>query len=278
MSQYHEHEGCENRDVNQCACSHDHNEHCDPCKGKILDTQTECQCTSTPVIPKIIAPGAFVGKIPVVLAETTVTIPIISKIKLENTALEIKQINKNVYVTQCHLMETHPGACTGTLFLEGFVRKNIQYATVSCVGNNGETISGGINHTTVRVPFTCSTTVTFLNRPVLRGPIFNETPATTTVEYLGEFVNGRDLCSEPVLGSDPCQKGFVHHEIFNEPVFCELICATIQEDDFPRCPKPIQSFCDNNIERTFNSLEEKMLVNITLKVLQKQQVGLNAIP
>ncbi|MBI6875547.1 CsxC family protein [Clostridium aciditolerans] len=268
---------CEDRDNDVCDCSHhDHDEHCDSCRAKIINTHTGCQCSNKKVVPKTIAPGAFVGKIPIVLAETTITIPVISNIKLEHKALEIKNINKNLYVTQCHLMETTPCATTGTLFIEGFVRKNIQYATVDCVDHNGETISGGIKHTTVRIPFSCTTTVTFLQKPVLRGPIFAETPAVTQVEFLGEFANRKDICAEPTQGSDPCQKGFVHHEIFNEPIFCELIKATIQEDDFTKCPKPIVSNCKTNLERTFNSIEEKMLISLTLKVLQKQQVGLTA--
>lgn len=278
MSHEHEKDYCEDMDNKVCTCSQDHHKDChESCGAKIIDTDTECQCSNTPVLPTVIPSGAFVGKIPVVLAETTVTIPIKSNIKLASKALEIKEINKNVYVTQCHLMETPSGATTGTLFLEGFVRKNIQYATIDCVDKNGETISGGIKHTTVRIPFCCTTTVNFLRRPVLRGPIFTETPPASQVEYLGEFINDQNACAEPIQGSDPCQRGFVHNEIFNEPVFCELIRAAIQEDDFTRCPRSITSNCGNSIEQTFNSIEEKMLVSITLKVLQKQQVGLTAI-
>ena len=257
-------------------CSNKEESH-DSCNAKVINTHTQTELLATPVIPTIVAPGPIIGKIPVVLAETSITIPVISNIKLEKRALEIKQINKNVYVTQCHLMETTPESCTGTLFIEGFVRKNIQYATVSCVSENGQTISGGINHTTVRIPFRGTATVQFLKKPVLRGPIFNTTPPADSVEYLGEFSNSKDICAEPVMGLNPCQKGFVHTENFNEPIFCELISAIIKEDDFQKCPKPISSCCENNIERTFRTLEEKMLITITLKVLQKQQVGLTAI-
>lgn len=270
------HEHCEDRDDKICGCS-EHEECHDPCNAKVISTHTETEFVSTPVLPNIIAPGPFIGKIPVVLAETTITIPVISNIKLEKRALEIKQINKNVYVTQCHLMETPPCATSGTLFIEGFVRKNIQYATVTCVSEHGETISGGINHTTVRIPFRGTATVNFFKRPVLRGPIFTTSPPPDEVEYLGEFNNSKDICAEPIMGRNPCQKGFVHTENFNEPIFCELIDATIKEDDFQKCPKPISYSCENNIERTFNTLEEKMLITITLKVLQKQQVGLTAI-
>ncbi|WP_411680590.1 CsxC family protein [Clostridium thailandense] len=270
-------EHCEDRDDNLCDCSQQEECH-DSCNAKVINTHTQTEFLATPVVPNLIPAGAFVGKIPIVLAETSITIPVISNIKLEKRALEIKQINKNVYVTQCHLMETPPEACSGTLFIEGFVRKNIQYATVSCVSENGQTISGGINHTTVRIPFRGTATVEFLRRPVLRGPIFNTTPPADSVEFLGEFSNTKDICAEPVMGLNPCQKGFVHTENFNEPIFCELIGAVIKEDDFQKCPRPISSSCcDNNIERTFKTLEEKMLITITLKVLQKQQVGLTAI-
>ena len=43
-------------------------------------------------------------KVPVLLAEIRVTIPVVSEIKLEDNAIEIKRIKKNVYLTQCHLI------------------------------------------------------------------------------------------------------------------------------------------------------------------------------
>ena len=61
---------------------------------------------------------------------------------------EIKRITKNVYLTQCKLLPRSGKIgkdgtlISGKLFISGFVRKNIEYATADCVDKDG--ISGRI--------------------------------------------------------------------------------------------------------------------------------------
>lgn len=258
---------------NECSCSHNHHD-CDTesCKGRVISAETESSCPNVPVVPKVIPAGAFVGKIPVVLAETSISIPILAELKLEERALEIKRIKKNVYVTQCHLLPTHHCDTTGTLFIEGFIRKNVEYATEECTTEG--TICGRIKQCTFNVPFRCTTTVTFLASPVLRGPIFTATPPTTETEIFEDTLRGCDVCAEPIIGRDPCQQNFKTTEFFNEPVFCELVSATFNETDIHKNPR---TCCENPTEQTFRKFTEKCLLTLTIKVLQKQQVGLTAI-
>ncbi|MCD8509965.1 MAG: hypothetical protein LRY73_08925 [Bacillus sp. (in: Bacteria)] len=80
------------------------------------------QSKNTPIMPKAIK-NAYV-KVPVVLGETKVQLDMVADIKFPEPVLEIKDIKKNIKVTQCRLLLP-----TNKLFLAGFVRKNIQYAT-----------------------------------------------------------------------------------------------------------------------------------------------------
>ena len=257
---------------NTCSCSHEQSK-CDQpeCSGRVVSAETEPGCQNVPVIPKTIEAGLFVGKIPVVLAEAKITIPIMAELKLEERALEIKRIKKNVFITQCHLLPTEPCDTTGTLFIEGFIRKNVEFATEECSSEG--VICGRIKHCTFKVPFRCTTTVHFFKKPVLRGPIFVPNPPTTETEIFQDTLKDCDVCREPIIGNDPCQQNFTSTEFFNEPVFCELVSASFNETDIHKHPR---TCCDDPTEQTFRRITEKVLLTLKIKVLQKQQVGLNA--
>ena len=69
-----------------------------------VETECGCICEQECVNPTVIPCGDVFVKIPVVLAETEVTIPIEAIIKLDKDAIEIKRIKKNVFLTQCRLI------------------------------------------------------------------------------------------------------------------------------------------------------------------------------
>lgn len=230
-------------------------------------------CPNTPITPTPNIPipttTNVVVKIPVVLAETSITIPVVAIIHLEKRASEIKRIGKQVFITQCHLI---PGSVTttppftGVLVISGFVKKNIEFATIRCSGKGVS--SGRIEDTTVNVHFSCTTVVTFTIPPVL---IPNTPPAE--IETLKNFTSKCDVCAD-VSGSNVCERNFAQTEIFNEKVFCELVKADIFETDISLDAKADR--CDPT-KLTFQDLEEKMVVVLTLKLLQKQQVLVTAI-
>ena len=260
-----------NENFTDCAenndpCSHHESESHD-CKGRVTKAETKTTVTSTPVAP-VTTPAPFFAKFPIVLAEVTVTIPILAQLRLEEKALEIKRIKKNVYLTQCHLIPTPTGATSGTLFLEGFIRKNVEYATEECLGDG--TICGKIKQCTFHVPFDTTTTVAFTNTP-----IFTVNPFTTEFEIFDNNVKNCDICEQPIIGNNPCQQHFTSTEIFNEPVFAELISASFNEADIHRNPK---TCCEAPTEQFFRKITEKCLLTLTFKILQKQQVAFPVTP
>ncbi|SKC88979.1 CsxC family protein [Maledivibacter halophilus] len=221
-------------------------------------------CVNTPVDLDPITTGAVV-KVPVVLAELNVQINVSSFINLPEFAIEIKNIKKRVKITQCRLLQD-----TNILFIKGFVRKNIDYATAACA--DSESVCGDIRHCTVDVPFECSTPVTF--NGIDPAPL----QTNTTEEF--EYFRTQELPSgfpekEDLLAGDLSEYNQISTEFFNEMPFCELISSRIVEFDeylnrLEFSPAPFE-------ERLFSKIEEKMVIFLTLKILQKRQVQIDAI-
>lgn len=208
---------------------------------EVKNTKTKCLCKNYKYPRK-----KFV-KIPVVLAEFTVQIDTEADITLPQDAIDIKFIDKNVYLTQCHLI---PG--TNKVYIEGYVRKNIVYSTYGNVSGGG--VSGDIRHATLNVPFDCVTEVCFDKYPKLCA-----TPPKKEVEFLD--------CKK--LGKNMTEDNYKHVEVFNEKIYCELEDAYIYETDIKLDARPVRGF---ETEEVFRKLKEKMVVYVTIKLLQKQQV------
>lgn len=225
----------------------------------------------TPVTPSVIAAGPVVVKIPVVIAETNITIPVEATIKLDYPAIEIKRIRKNVYLTQSRVIPfSQDGQFgTGILFIAGFIRKNIEYATKTCSRYGSHNVCGNIRHCTVEVPFNFTTRITFL-----RTPQFIANLPQLEVEFFTDKNKSCDSCADPVIGRNVCDQSFFNSEYFNEKPFTELVRADIAEVDIHADP---YMDCENPTEQLFNKLTEKIVVNLTLKVLQNQQVNVTAL-
>lgn len=186
---------------------------------------------------------------------------------MDQTVREIKRIKKNVFLTQSRLIpfsSTTTPVTNGILFIAGFVRKNIEYSTQTCITAGTANYCGNIGQCTVEVPFNFTTRVTFIRRP-----IFNENTTPSELEYFTDQLQSCDTCSDPVLGRNPCDQSFSFTEFFNEKPFVELVNAVVTEVDIHTNPTVS---CTLPTEQFFSTLTEKLVVNLTLKVLQKQQV------
>jgi len=202
------------------------------CKAKVIEPRTLCECSSV-IAPPSLTTGRLVVKVPVVLAERTIQVDVESMIRLECPALEIKRIRKNLFLTQCRLLPR-----VGKLFISGFVRKNIEYATASCVGDCA--ISGDIKHTTVNVPFEC-----FARIPFTANPVINVNEAATELEIFDPHNIGRALREQDLESV----------ENFNEKIFCELISARFNEVDIVDSGCPVHGFPEETIFQSTSHFE-----------------------
>lgn len=244
--------------------------------GKIVTGGTQCDCPSVTVaIDSDITSGTV--KVPVILNTIQVTIPVNSIITLPEPALEIKEIKPKVKITQCLLLQAPPLAngvnfnLNGTvLSLKGFVRKNLNYATRMCSNRQG--VCGDIRHCTVDVPFSCMTGVNFVTPPATLL-------SNTSDEF--EFFRRQQLKGpgfaekDQLLSGDLSEFNQVTQEFLNELPFCELVNARIVDYcEYLNRRRPYGSNLPFE-EKEFKQLEEKMVVVVTLRILQNRQVAIN---
>lgn len=202
-----------------------------------------------------------IATVPMVLADLSVEFFVSAMIDLPEPALEIKNIKKNLKITQCMLLQP-----SNRLFIKGFVRKNINYATLDC--SNAAGVCGDIKHCTVDTPFECTTAVNFL-----RDPSYLETNYKDEFGYLKKESLPRDTFAEKdkLLSTDFSEYNQLSGEYFNRMPYCDLVYSNIVEFDeyinraVPNGDVPFE-------ERVFSQVEEKMVVKLRLKVLQKQDI------
>ena len=206
--------------------------------GVRVTSEAIIDCANEPAAINPFAAGA-VAKIPIILAELTVQVNVNSVIDLPEWTNKIKGSKKRVKIIQCLLLQN-----TNTLFIKGCVRKNIEYVKINSSG-----FSGDIRDVSVEIPFKCTTGVIFNgNDPVPLIP-------SRSVEF--------EYQQADMLSDDFTEFNQISTAFYNELPFCELTSSRIVEID------------EHSFERGgFKSIEEKMVIYLTLKILQYCKVAI----
>ena len=231
----------------------------------VTSTKNEC---SKPCKPHV-SIGKIYAKVPVILAELELQLHLNALINFPEPVLEIKDIKKRVVLTQCRLLlPSHK------LFIKGFVRKNIQYATPSTeiAPSTEMSVASDMHSFTTEVPFECVTEIKdFLSMPVM--------PQVNRREEF-DFGISKALPSgypekDKMLTSDLSQFHQESQQYYNELPYCELISSKIIEWDeaTDRTPLPVTAPFN---EGMFQTVEEKMILDICIKVLQNQQIRITS--
>jgi len=201
---------------------------------------------SIPVQPTI--------KVPVVLAEPTLQIVVEADITLDPPATEIKRVVKNVFLEQIKLVPVAFSKFENTdfffvtkakLFVSGFIRKNIEYASNSC--------SAPLQDIIADVGFNGFAEIdNFLTSPIIG---FGQNNSAAFLNEKNQIVPRLD-------------KFFFQNLVkYNEQPFGELVAANFFELDF----SPVMA----SPEGPFSTLREKIVLDLTVKVLQTQQIKIN---
>jgi len=243
------------------ACGDANKHRCVDVDSTVLDN-----VDNTPVTPDTL-PGGVIVKVPVLLSEFTVQFNVYANIRLPELALEIKDIKKRIKITQCTLLQP-----TNILFVKGFVRKNIDYTTGDCSNRQG--VCGDFRHCTIDVPFELSTPIAFITPPA-------ELLTNTVSEF--EYYVKKDLPNKYFAEKDSLRAGDLSEinlfrtENFNELPYCDLVSANFYEfDEYVGR----HSSHDEKLpfeEKFFRDIEEKMVIQLTLKLLQNRQVAVPAL-
>ncbi|WP_096155596.1 CsxC family protein [Bacillus sp. FJAT-45066] len=234
------------------------------------------QCPNTNVAPAITPAGTRILRVPVTLAEIAVSSNLVANVTFPEPVLEIKDVKKRVKVVHCRLLlpSAPPQFAAGPypLFLKGYVRKNIQYATPSGDAS-GSCVSSDIRSLTIDVPFECMTQVT-LNLSPAQLPVLN-----TRSEF--DFFRAQSLGigypeKDHLLSSDLSQFHQSSTQFYNQLPYCELISSNILQYDESTDREPLQGNAPFE-EGFFYNMVEKMSLQFSIKVLQNQQVRVTAL-
>lgn len=202
------------------------------------------------------AEKTFTSKIPVVIAEKRVEIPVEMAIELEEEVLEIKRSSHNVYLNEATLIPIEDNKQKkGKLFLEGFVRNSLEYSTVKHI--NDVIISGNIKQSIIYIPFKCTTFIDY--------------------SFLPNFNSGGSA-EEIVLNVSNHSEDNEHSmSISKQDIkFSEQICCNIKKAKIAGTriysKKPLNDKL--KLESVFSRLREKMIVELTLTLTQRQCVNM----
>lgn len=199
---------------------------------------------------KIIKPNAednqLVITVPVLISQFEIEFSTEAVIELDFPALDIKRINKRVILQNCKLLTN-----VNKLFLSGIIRENIEYSAIKSEAED----NNDIRHVAVEIPFKCTTVVTYFTLPII-----NYDNTQLEIETLREDSTGNEIN----------EKTQISREEFNEKIYCKLIRDEINE-------LYIAEDKDNSNledEKPFNILNDKLVVKLTLKLIQEQQINI----
>lgn len=199
-------------------------------------------------------------KIPVVIAERTLQIVVEADISLYPPATEIKRVKKHVFLDQVKLVPVAPftripgtdyfTAQRAKLFVSGHIRKNIEYASAD--------YNAPLQDRIANVKFSG-----FAELNAATGDFFNFPIIGISENAEANFVNEKTQMDARL------DKYFFQNLVkYNEQPYGELVAANFYELDF----SPHSTYHDGS----FHTLREKIVLDLTLKVLQIQQVTIAA--
>ncbi len=220
----------------------------------VSGTTSVNQCKAIEAVPVYINSEGRIVKVPVLLQQFSVQIPLDSIITFPpgEKVLEIKQSTDRVYLTQCRLVNRPhtTDSSTGRLFIIGFIRKTIQYESDLYV--RGDVRTAGLKSLTVELPFDCFTAFQgFLTSPV--GPVLNTQKALNfQVDQRLEPLKSHEL---DMNISDE----FTHisNAFYNDQPYCELVQSEITELD--KVKTSIRTINPKTSEKPFRTKKQKSL-------------------
>lgn len=184
----------------------------------------------------------LISLLPIIVAEVNIDIPIESIFKLKNPALDIKAMRKDLYLTNSTLLpmyENHDVSSpsfSGKLFLEGFVRNKLDFSIAKAINDN--IINLDTESVIIYIPFKGTTLIQYKVPPVF-----------SKEKSINESIN----CNTP-------------------PIQCEIKEYKISETYTLLDKEPFNK--DFPIEINFHTIEENIIINLSLTLLQEQDVDL----
>ena len=194
-------------------------------------------------------------KVPRFIGQVEVEVCIIDDIQIPEGFSEVKEITRQVIVTQAKLVRNQ-------LLVEGFIIKNIRFVTP-----NPRTVDTGRciavrntwNDISVKVPFSFCTKVEDI-------PRFGRPKGENEIEEFDFKCNTMKdkCCDKGHMGESLCETLRVQKVTLNEVPFADLVKFEIAELDISRKPCPVTT--PEPTTNLFTTLTEKILLKLTINL------------
>ncbi|MDQ0148261.1 hypothetical protein ACFO6R_03075 [Eubacterium multiforme] len=214
------------------------------------------------------APATFQAKVPVLVATAIVNQPIRDSICIPERFYSIKAVSRRPILTQCYVVVNTPVTTpiTGTLYVEGYILKNVQYATPivttptptpPCCEEAEECLAfrNDYNDLTAKIKFDFAVPVT-LSRVILATP--------ATVDQRAIFKDCHKQCDSGTISESDCEKIYSQNVQLQEPFTCELNSYSINEAFISKVT------CDEDDTNLFDTIVEKLNLNLNISIFQLQ--------
>lgn len=217
----------------------------------------------------------FISTLHIIIAEKNIDIPIESTFKLKNAALDIKSTKKDVYLTSSKLLPMYGiydsfSPSNGKLFLEGFIRNKLDFSIVKDI--HGNIIDLDTESFIIYIPFKCTTLIQYKVPPIFtKGKTLDYIPIYISSDCVSINKDYHEnLYKYPNKENSQCKK---YINCNTPPINCEINQVKIYETYTLLDKAPFNK--DFPIESKFHTMKENIIINLSLTLLQKQDVIMN---
>ncbi|EIF6153782.1 hypothetical protein PTM93_06775 [Clostridium perfringens] len=175
----------------------------------------------------------------------------------------IKGISRRLVLTQCYIVPTAVEAPDNAqLFVEGYILKNVQYATPSADQNPADpcedcvVMRNDYRDLTAKINFNFSVPID-LDANIV-------TPVTETERAI--LKDCMKPCDKGTMSESDCERLFSQEVVLQEPFSCELDRYTINEAVISK------TNCSLTNEDLFDTVVEKLNLNLVISIFQLRPV------
>lgn len=197
------------------------------------------------------------------VAAVNINHPLTDSIVIPEGFYSIKGISRRLVLTQCYIVPTAVEAPDNAqLFVEGYILKNVQYATPSADQNPADPCEDCIvmrndyRDLTAKINFNFSVPID-LDANIV-------TPVTETERAI--LKDCMKPCDKGTMSESDCERLFSQEVVLQEPFSCELDRYTINEAVISK------TNCSLTNEDLFDTVVEKLNLNLVISIFQLRPV------
>ena len=229
------------------------------CADDIDVTVDNFDTTALPLIPN----PTTNAKVLVRLATVNINHALTDSIVIPEGFYSIKGISRRLVLTQCYIVPISATPVTsGQLFVEGYILKNVQYATPSADQNAADpcedcvVMRNDYRDLTAKINFNFSVPID-LDANIV-------TPVTETERAI--LKDCMKPCDKGTMSESDCERLFSQAVVLQEPFSCELDRYTINEAVISK------TNCSLTNEDLFDTVVEKLNLNLVISIFQLRPV------